>query len=225
MASAPHISDVTSGNVVICGACGGTNLKDSAYCRECGWSLSALKIPANAARGGMSENGRAEASDAIENRGDAGRADRQDEGYETSPSGEISALSPVPAEPRQSLLEKLDLMERELEARKQEALPEPEQNDEFDHLDEHEQTLKNIAFRLDALISDLMKAEAQEYAFADSPRIEGKSFEKNDAAAKRRRLKIKVKNPQEIIVMLALIAAIFLVGMTFGLWGSYFFGI
>ena len=46
MTSEPHISDVTSGNVVICGVCGGTNLKDSAYCRECGWRLSSVKISA-----------------------------------------------------------------------------------------------------------------------------------------------------------------------------------
>jgi hypothetical protein len=229
MASEPHISDVTSGNVMICGTCGTANLKDSIYCRECGWRLPGAKIPAYGIDGGLADAGR----QGLSSYGDAVRADRQDDAraaaYEAYPaSGDVRAVPSAPAEPRKSMLEKLDLMERELEAKKQEAIPEPERGAEPDKLDEHEETLKSIAFRLDALISDLLKAEAQEYAFVDSPRVDEKNFGKNGASAGRGTLKNKVKNSQEMVVMIvlaALIAAIFLVGMTFGLWGSYFFRI
>jgi hypothetical protein len=198
MAAEPHISDVTRGNVVICGPCGGINMKDSAYCRECGRRLSDVEIPANGARDDL----------AMETR-------------------EFPLISPAP-EPQKSLLEKLDLMERELEAKKQEALPEPERKTEADKLDEYDGILKNIAFTLDTLISDLLKAEAQEYAFSDSRCVDGKSFAKKDVDAEYDPLKKKRRNFQEVIVlivMITLIVAIFLVGMTFGLWGSYFFGI
>jgi hypothetical protein len=149
--------------------------------------------------------------------------------YEASPPpAEVPALLVVSPEPRNILLEKLDALERELEAKKQEAPPEPERHADADKLDEYEETLKNIAFTLDTLISDLLKAEAEEYASAESPRADGKSFAKNGAGAKRDPLKKKDRSFQDVVVlllMLALIAAIFLVGMTFGLWGSYFFGI
>jgi hypothetical protein len=207
----PHISDVTSGNVVVCAVCGGANIKDSVYCRECGRSLSAVKISLNGAKDDF-----AETTPAI---------------YEANPApAEVRALpampsEPLPPEPRNGLLEKLDVMELELEAKKQEPLPEPERKIEADKLDEYEETLKSIAFTLDTLISDLLKAEAQEYASSDLPRADGKSFPKKSADAKRGPLKMRARNLQEIIVMIALIAAIFLVGMTFGLWGSYFFGI
>ena len=230
MASEPHISDVTSGNVVICGACGGTNLKDSAYCRECGWRLSAVKIPASGAKDDTAEARRRDASGVGETRGGTDRVDIPDETraavYETYPSSaESRALSSTATEPRKNLLEKLDLMELELEAKTQEAPPEPERKAEPDKLDEYEEALKNIAFNLDTLISNLLKAEAQEYAFSDSPRIDEKNFAKNSAGAKRDPFKKKARNTQYIIILIALIAAIFLVGMTFGLWGSYFFGI
>jgi hypothetical protein len=226
MASEPHISDLTGGNVVICWACGAVNINDSVYCRECGRRLSAAKIPANGVNGDITEAGRQDVS----RQSGIGRAEPGAEArsaiFETNPpSGEFDTIPSVPIEPRRHLLEKLDMMERELEAKKGEPPPEPERKADSDKLDEYEETLKEIAFRLDTLISDLLKAEAQEYAFSDSPRIDGNSFTRNGAGAKKSRPKKKIRNAQEIIVLIALIAAIFLVGMTFGLWGSYFFRI
>jgi hypothetical protein len=228
MASESHISDVASGNVAICGACGGANPIGSSYCRECGRRLSAAKIPVNGAKDDLAGSGRQNASRNRDTSSVNSREEARAAIYETYPSsGEASALSSTLPEPQKSPLEKLDMLERELEAKRQEPLPEPEHRGEPDKLDEHEETLKNIAFRLDALISDLLKAEAQEYSFSDSQRIDKKSFAKNSANAKRNRLKKKVSTQEVIvlIVLIALIAAIFLVGMTFGLWGTYFFGI
>ena len=228
MAPEPHISDVTSGNVVICWACHAANINDSIYCRECGRRLYAAKIPARGVNGDFAEAIRQDISLPGEPCGDAVRAERREEAraaaYETNPpSAETSALPSTAPKPPNILLEKLDMMERELDAKKQEPLPEPEREAKFDKLREYDETLKDIAFRLDTLISDLLKAEAQEYSFSDSPRVDGKSFAKNGTNAKRDPLKKKSRNLQYVIVLIALIAAIFLVGMTFGLWGSYFF--
>ncbi|MDR0651865.1 MAG: hypothetical protein LBG12_01020 [Synergistaceae bacterium] len=228
MSSEPHISDVTSGNVVICGACAGANLQGSVYCRECGSRLSAAKIPMKDDVAGAVNFTVAERQDVSQ--GDGSHADNPEDAraasYETYPSsGDISSLPSILTEPRKSLLENLGMMERELEAKKEEPLPEPDRNAEADKLDEYDETLKNIAFRLDTLISDLLKAEAQEYAFSDSTRVDEKNFGKKREGVKREPFIKRFRNIQYVIVLIALIVAIFLVGMTFGLWGSYFFGI
>jgi hypothetical protein len=214
MSAEPHISDVADGNAVVCRACGTANVKDSAYCRECGRRLSAAKVPADGESGDVAAAMRQGAFLPDRICGGVGHAERGDE---TTPSS--------PAERRKHLLEKLDMMERELEAGKQEAFPEPERKNHVDKLDEHEETLKNIAFRLDALISDLLKAEAQEYSFSDLTRVDGDSFVKRSAAAKIDRLGIKGKNAYETIIMIAMIAAVFMAGVIFGIWGAHFLGI
>jgi hypothetical protein len=222
MSPEPHISDVAGGNAAVCKACGAANAKDAAYCRECGQRLSAVKIPSDGASGDIAATRRKGASPPGMTRDDAGGDDdhRDEAGaavYEITPSS--------PPELRKYLLEKLDMMERELETTKQEAFPESERKEHVDKLDEYEEALKNIAFRLDALISDLLKAEAREYSFSDLTRVDGDSFVQKSAAAKIDRLKMKSRNTLETIVLVVLIAVIFLTGMIFGLWGGYFFGI
>jgi hypothetical protein len=119
-------------------------------------------------------------------------------------------------------------MEKELETRQNEGYaPEPVA-DGPDVLDEHEETLKNIAYTLDSLISDLLEAEIREYAFPDFIHPDETGFPLKAPPPPRRpkkELLKKGRNVQEILVILALVAAIFLVGLSFGLWGSYFFGL
>jgi hypothetical protein len=131
-----------------------------------------------------------------------------------------------------SLLERLDKMERELEENRREPLPESALNP-ADELDKYEETLKNIAYTLDSLITDLLEAEAGEYSFPGFIRPEDTPSEaKDESAAQPAKEAVKQdiepgkksKRLQEILILFTLIAAIFMVGLSFGLWGSYFFG-
>jgi hypothetical protein len=131
----------------------------------------------------------------------------------------------------ESLLERLDRMEKELEENLREPLPEGAPNSP-DDLDKHEETLKNIAYTLDSLITDLLEAEAGEYAFPGFIKPEDMPSEARDEAAqpagetdkREHEPDKKSKKVQEILMLFTLIAAIFMVGLSFGLWGSYFFG-
>jgi hypothetical protein len=140
--------------------------------------------------------------------------------------GKQAAFAAIPEKP-ESLLEKLDRMERELEERQSEMLPEAEQDDSGnDQLNAHEEALKKIAFTLDSLIADLLEAEVREYAFpefshSDETASPGKETQVPRVMGNGK----KSRSVQEIVVIVALVAAIFLVGMTFGLWGSFFLGI
>jgi hypothetical protein len=144
---------------------------------------------------------------------------------ETSFSGKQAAFMAVPEKP-ESLLEKLDRMERELESRQNEILPETEQSDSNnDQLNAHEETLKNISFTLDSLIADLLEAEVREYAFPEFIHADEADFPTKEAHVSSVMGNVKKsRSVQEIVVIFALIAAIFLVGMTFGLWGSFLLG-
>lgn len=209
----PHISDVTSGDVASCDICGSLNIHGSNFCRFCGKKLNPtpFAVPAPALAGTL--QGAAPAEDAYGNK--------------------QAAFMPIP-EKHESLLEKLDRMEREFATLKTEALPpEPDQEgipqldpQQLDaQLDAHEETLKTIAFTLDTLITDLLEAEAREYAFPEFIHPDETGFPLNDIpqtddAPEEK----KGRNLQEVIAVIALVSAIFLVGMTFGLWGSYFFG-
>jgi hypothetical protein len=135
----------------------------------------------------------------------------------------------------ESLLERLDRMERELEENLKEPLSESELNPP-DELDEHEEALKNIAYTLDSLITDLLEAEAGEYAFPGfiQPKDTLSSNVKDEAVQPAKETEAgkeehepdnkKSRRMQEILMLVTLIAAIFMVGVSFGLWGSYFFG-
>jgi hypothetical protein len=95
-------------------------------------------------------------------------------------------------------------------------------------LTEHELALASISNALDELIGDLLNAEAREYSVAaGTPALDStpasragalKSGGAPDGAPGKRGF-------QEIIVMTILVAAIFLVGLSFGLWGLYFLGL
>ena len=136
-----------------------------------------------------------------------------------------TAFMPV-AERWESLLAKLDGMERELEKTRNEAPPFTTPSLNPDKLDAHEEALKSIALKLDTLLADLLEAEVMEYTCPEflSPDETDLSW-KNTAVARSEGLKKQERSVQEILVIATLIAAVFLVGMTFGLWGSFFFGL
>jgi len=221
----PHISDITSGGVVSCDVCSEMNLDGSNFCRACGKKLKmaepqlaeAIASYAAAYAGTQTTSAQTypiEGTRALDNEYQAPEADE-----------EFAAQ----IQPRhESLLEKLDRMEKELETRQNEMLPEAKETTEPDELDAHEEALKSIAYTLDSLIADLLEAEVREYAFPDFIHPDETGFPLKDtpkpAQHKDPRSK-KERNLQEALVILALIAAIFLVGLSFGLWGSFFFGL
>jgi hypothetical protein len=129
---------------------------------------------------------------------------------------------PVP-EKHESLLERLDRMEHELESRKGETPPETGEGG-HEHLDEQEEALKNIAYTLDTLITDLLEAEAREYAFPEFIHPDETGFPLKTASAMVESDEKKRRSLAQVLLMAALVVAIFLVGTTFGLWVWYFFG-
>jgi hypothetical protein len=213
-----HISDVAVGNVVLCGICGSPNIDDSKYCRVCGRKLAVVSEHLSVLVAAPAVPPLPEPEPSAE------PEPLPDSPEPKPPATQTPAFIPVVPR-RASFLERLDKMELDLEAIHSAALPEgkPETSDK---LDAHEETLKRIAFTLDTLIADLLEAEVREYTFPgfDNPE------EKAPAVNIRSVMDIvesvkKGRSAQEVIVLAALTIAIFLVGMTFGLWGTYFLGL
>jgi hypothetical protein len=212
----PHISDVASGNVLVCDSCDSMNVQGSNYCRNCGAvtvSAAALAI-SKPALAMLYPHAPTLPAEVYVNSLPLLGFEKKSE----------VAFMPIP-EQHESLLEKLDKLEHNLEIEQNEIMPENAKNGP-DDLDIHEETLKNIAFTLDTLIADLLEAEVREYAFPEFIHPDETGFPMKDASAetKIRVRERKGRSLQEAIVLLALVSAIFLVGMTFGLWGSFFFG-
>lgn len=126
---------------------------------------------------------------------------------------------------RESQLKKLDLMERELEKMRNEPPYYILQPRSPDKLDLHEESLKKIALKLDTLLADLLEAEVREYSYPEFASDETGAPRKSAVTPQRRGPEKQRRSPLEVLVMITLIAAVFLVGMTFGLWGSFFFGL
>jgi hypothetical protein len=224
----PHISDIASGSVLSCEVCGALNLEDSSYCRICGKVLKNVvvpKVPAAAAVRSAyhGEMPSAPAYQAVSPQETA--AGESLSGESRHEAAQIVQFTPQINARHESLLEKLDRMERELETQQKEVISEPEKT-EPDTLDAHEEALNNIAYTLDSLIADLLEAEVREYAFPDFIHPDETGFPLKDAVHPVLPPEEKKgRDLQELLVVLALIAAIFLVGLSFGLWGSYFFGL
>jgi hypothetical protein len=130
----------------------------------------------------------------------------------------------------ESLLAKLDRMEQDLASVND--IHEPDSPSEDDDDDEqadfglHEEALKNISYTLDSLITDLLEAEIREYTFPDFIHPDESGFPLKDAVRVHTEPELpKKKSLQELLVIVALVAAIFMVGLSFGLWGAYFFGL
>ena len=147
----------------------------------------------------------------------------ENENRENSPQQHEDAS--MPAAGPEAMLANLDRMERELEKMQNEPPPYTVPPLGPDKLDLHEETLRSIAFKLDSLLADLLEAEAREYTYAEFPAGESDLSSQKAAGAQSVNREKQVRSIQEILVIAILIAAVFLVGMTFGLWGSFFFGL
>jgi hypothetical protein len=147
--------------------------------------------------------------------------DRIERVSETADGDGRTVEEPVSAR-HESFIAKLDKLEEELEARQ--SLPIVEKLEQ--EFDERQNTLDSLSAALDSLISDLLEVEIHEYAIPDFihpdesgfPSMDPASYEKKPPVQKKRSL-------HEILLIAALITAIFLVGASFGLWGSYFLGL
>ena len=144
---------------------------------------------------------------------------------ENSPQ-QRKAASIQASEMSESLLSKLDKLELELEKMRNQAPPDTPPPLRPDKLDAYEETLKGVALKLDSLLADLLEAEVMGYTYPDFlPLDETGLILKNTAVGQDRGREKQSRSVQEILVIATLIAAVFLVGMTFGLWGSFFFGL
>ena len=147
---------------------------------------------------------------------------------ENPPQQHETAFMPV-NERRGILLANLDRMEQELERMHNEPTPHTPMPLRPDKLDAYEETLKNIALTLDTLLADLLEAEVREYTCQEFPPSDETDLSwKNTAAVHAVQSASREKEGRsvhEILVIATLVAAVFFVGMTFGLWGSFFFGL
>jgi hypothetical protein len=207
------------------------NIADSRFCRVCGRQLAQSRVSYDVYAAAPDIYPQApemfQAAGFVEPGGDVFPQD--DESYVQNAMN--ATFVPVTSK-HESLLERLDRMERELEDKRREPLPENALSLP-DELDRHEDELKEIAYTLDSLISDLLEAEAGEYAFPGFVRTDDAPVETRDEIVpppketEKQKIESDKKNGvlQEILIVATLIAAIFIVGLSFGLWGSYFFGL
>jgi hypothetical protein len=78
------------------------------------------------------------------------------------------------------------------------------------------------------LIADLLEVEINEYSFPDFIHPDESGFPSKDPASyieEKPAPPPKKRSLYEILLIVALIIAIFMVGLSFGLWGAYFLGI
>jgi hypothetical protein len=198
---ASTVIDASSDETVECSVCGSSNAVSSLYCARCGNKLLVTSaFPVGVGRGGLPVSG-------------AGVTAGGDE------------PNPYTVSPRhESLLAKLDRMEQGLASMNSSDERSDDRGDApAGDFDVHEEALKNISYTLDALISDLLEAEIKEYTFPDFIHPDESGFPLKEAV--RAPKAPEKKSLQEFLVIAALIAAIFLVGLSCGLWGAYFFGL
>jgi hypothetical protein len=224
---------VTRAEGIRCPLCGFQNEGHVDFCRSCGAKFDitiAKKASVLVSVGAAPDSSGGRISvmsgedDLMDDMGlDYERGD--DDMVENIPTQRISASNHVSTR-HESMLAKLDKLEEELEARMKEPLPEPEDL----KVDERQAKLESLSSTLDALISDLLEVEINEYAFPDFIHPDESGFPSMDPASylenkNKKKPDSKKKSLQDIIVITALITAIFLVGLSFGLWGSYFLGL
>jgi hypothetical protein len=206
----------SSENTVMCDSCGCANAAFASYCSKCGGELFVSSAPLTAVRVGA--DGALISDEAPLMREPLFQGPNEPESYAVSLRHE-------------SLLAKLDRMEQDLASIND--IREPDLTSEDDEDDDeqadfglHEEALKNISYTLDSLITDLLEAEIKEYTFPDFIHPDESGFPLKDAIRVHKEPDLpKKKSLQEILVIVALVAAIFMVGLSFGLWGAYFFGL
>jgi hypothetical protein len=202
-------------------ACSCENDEDANFCRSCGQKLRRSekiilqKIPVAATVGNgflLGEDGQGEESIIA----------MEENSYVSSDADPLTH-NPVPRATRhESFIAKLDRMEQEFETRvdTQTETPPPE-------ADESQEKLESLSSTLDSLIADLLEVEINEYSYPDFIHPDESGFPSRDPAsyAERAPDPHKKRSAKELLLIAALITAIFLVGLSFGLWGAYFLGI
>jgi hypothetical protein len=140
------------------------------------------------------------------------------------PGEKIKVTSGVSAR-HESFIAKLDRMEQEFESRAdvKDAAPAPV---DFG-IDDKQEKLDSLSSTLDSLIADLLEVEINEYSYPDFIHPDESGFPSKDPAsyAKEPSEQPKRRSVKELLLVAALVTAIFLVGLSFGLWGAYFLGI
>jgi hypothetical protein len=215
----------------LCVDCNCVNEVSAHFCRSCGAELinkekAALRrVPAVAAVGAMGAFHRdMSGEEAIiimedlspSSGADVGVADPRPERANNMTQDKVTTR-------HESFIAKLDRMEQELEAR-QEISAEPDPALEYD---DRQEKLDSLSTTLDALIADLLEVEINEYSFPDFIHPDESGFPSKDPASyvEKPAPPPKKRSPHEILLIVALIIAIFMVGLSFGLWGAYFLGI
>ncbi len=203
-----------------CPSCSSLNEDVAVFCRACGARIAvavAAEVPAMAAVGAASSvDGFMSLLDPLERERPAAAAIDVD--------GQSAATR------HESLLAKLDRMEQDISSRLSETLPtyeieEPEPD--LAQWDAREDNLASLSTTLDGLIADLLDAEINEYLTPDFIHPDETGFPSPDPAAyapKPQKQERRVIRVIDVLVIIALIVAVFLVGMTVGLWGSYALG-
>ena len=195
---------------VCCQECGSLNKEDSAYCVSCGAVLHAAAVAAG--------SNLPDASPSVPNFAPSGRHDI----FPVDPGIVINPLDDEILRRRESIISNLDKLDSELEARRRESTASLADDS---RPEERADALSALSTTLDSLIADLLDVEIKEYSVPDFIHPDESGFPpRNPAAYKPRRKPAKNLSFQEILLVIALTAAIFLVGMSCGLWSSYFFG-
>jgi hypothetical protein len=192
--------------------CDSINDDDSIYCESCG---AVLRIAAVAAGSGLPDMSPPSSSFAAEDHHDLFPVDSD---IMVGPAGDDVDEVSIRHE---RLISKLDMMDRELEAKMRESAANLPGDSAFV---EGGDALNALSTTLDALIADLLDVEIKEYSTPDFIHPDESGFPSRNPAAYKPRKQAKNLSLQEIVVIIVLTAAIFLVGMSCGLWSSYFFG-
>ncbi|MDR0649018.1 MAG: hypothetical protein LBF92_06755 [Synergistaceae bacterium] len=125
----------------------------------------------------------------------------------------------------ESLVARLDKMEQEFAARIDTAVS----NADPIQAEDRQEKLESLSTTLDSLIADLLEVEINEYSYPDFIHPDESGFPSKDLSSYGKRTRTaeaqKKRSWGELLLVVALITAIFLVGLSFGLWGAYFLGI
>ena len=210
----PTVGRQAALGTVPCPSCSFLNEDISIYCRACGQPISA-KVAVSAMAGSGSESGSYGFMSLLE-------------APESVRPPVLDKADEKPVSTRhESLLARLDRMEQDISSRLNEKLPvlEPEVEPEAATWDAKEDNLASLSSTLDELLADLIDAEINEYLTPDFIHPDETGFpEPTPVVQAEKKPQKHERRVVDVLVIVALIIAVFLVGMTVGLWGSYALG-
>lgn len=214
---------------MLCQGCGFTNSSDSGFCSMCGAELTPVALGALPCPSCSFLN-----EDAAAHCRACGRPIKAEVAVGASFRADLRHFLPLLEPPGdgspparewandESLLKRLDRMEREISLRLEEKIPilEPELEPDWS---EKESNLTSLSCTLDELLAELVEAEINEYLTPDSIHPDETGFP--GPAAPGERPARRGRHLVDVLFIAALVVAIFLFGVTAGLWGSYVLGI